>query len=177
MKKILILGASGLVGKAVAKECSNDFDVFGTYNSSATNLTVDKQFHLNMQDDNAIHEILNTVQPDIILSSLQGDYDVQYKFHCQLAEAINNKASTLYFISTTNVFDGDLTRHHHELDDPISKSEYGQYKIKCEKMLIDSLGNRATIIRIPGIWGKIHRVLIILSRILKQQYLFNLIVI
>lgn len=30
MKKILIIGASGLVWKAIAKECARDFDVYGT---------------------------------------------------------------------------------------------------------------------------------------------------
>ncbi|SES46060.1 sugar nucleotide-binding protein [Psychrobacillus sp. OK032] len=154
MKKILILGASGLVGKAIAKECINDFDVYGTYFSSATNLTDDKQFQINIQDEEKFSEILNFVQPDIIVSSLKGDFDDQLKFHRHLAEELKNRNCVLYFFSTTNVFDGDLSRHHSELEEPISKSDYGQYKIDCEKMLTESLGNRANIVRIPGIWGK-----------------------
>ena len=154
MRKILILGASGLVGKAIAKECLNDFDVYGTYSSSVTNLTDDKQFQINFQDGEKLREILNFVQPDIIVSSLNGDYDDQLKFHAHLAEELKNRDSVLYFLSTTNVFDGDLSRHHSELDEPISESDYGKYKINCEKMLLESLGNRAIIVRIPGIWGK-----------------------
>lgn len=154
MKKLLILGASGLVGKAIAKECLDVFDVYGTYFSSETNLTDDKQFQLNIEDEETIREILNVVQPDIVVSSLRGDYDDQLKFHRNLAEELKNRASILYFFSTTNVFDGDLSMHHRESDQPISQSEYGQYKINCEKLLAQSLGDRSNIIRIPGIWGK-----------------------
>ncbi|WP_185907833.1 sugar nucleotide-binding protein [Psychrobacillus soli] len=154
MKKILILGASGLVGKAIAKECLNDFDVYGTYFSSKTNLPDEKQFQLNIQDEKILRDILNLVQPDIIVSTLRGDFDEQLKFHRVLAEELKNGDSVLYFFSTTNVFDGDLSKHHSEEDEPISKSEYGQYKINCEEMLVQYLGNRSNIIRIPGMWGK-----------------------
>lgn len=154
MKKLLILGASGLVGKAIAKECAQDFDIYGTYFSTETNLADDKQFQLNIQDEEAMREILHAVQPDIIVSSLRGDFDKQFTFHQNLAEAIKNKATMLYYFSTTNVFDGDLSRHHSESDAPIADSDYGRFKMNCEAMLTQSLGNRSVIIRIPGIWGK-----------------------
>jgi len=154
MKKLLILGASGLVGKAIAKECAKNFDVYGTYFSTKTDLADDKQFQLNIQDEEAMREILHEVQPDIIVSSLRGDFDEQLTFHQNLAEAIKNKATMLYYFSTTNVFDGDMSRHHSESDAPIADSDYGQFKINCENMLTKSLGHRSTIIRIPGIWGK-----------------------
>ncbi|MEO4052044.1 sugar nucleotide-binding protein [Solibacillus sp. CAU 1738] len=154
MKKLFIIGASGLVGRAIAAECLNDFDVYGTYFSSTTNLEDDKQFYLDIQEEGTIREILNSVQPDIVISCLQGDYDAQFKFHNKLAEELINRDSVLYFFSTTNVFDGDLSKHHNEMDEPISKSDYGQYKINCEKMLVQILGNRVSIVRIPGIWGK-----------------------
>ncbi|WP_318614376.1 sugar nucleotide-binding protein [Sporosarcina sp. YIM B06819] len=154
MKKLLILGASGLVGKAIAKECAKNFDVYGTYFSTKTDLAEVKQFQLSVQDEGAIREILQVVQPDIIISSLRGDFDEQLTFHQNLTEAIKNKATMLYYFSTTNVFDGDLSMHHSESDAPIANSDYGRFKMNCENMLMQSLGNRSAIIRIPGIWGK-----------------------
>lgn len=136
------------------KECVEDFDVYGTYFSTETDLADDKQFQLNIQDEGAMKEIFQVVQPDIILSSLRGDFEEQFTFHQNLSEAITNKTTRLYYFSTTNVFDGDLSRHHCESDAPIAESDYGRFKINCENMLTQSLGNRATIIRIPGIWGK-----------------------
>ena len=154
MKKLLIIGASSLVGKALAKQCEDDFDVYGTYFTSATNLTENKQFQMNIQDGEVLKRILNTIEPDIVISSLHGDFKQLLEFHRLLAVELENRSSLLYFLSTTNVFDGDLLRHHSETDEPISKSEYGQYKINCEVMLQDLLKERAIIIRIPGIWGK-----------------------
>lgn len=154
MKKLLILGASGLVGKAIAKECAKNFDVYGTYFSTETDLAKDKQFQLIIQEQESIREILNFVQPDIIVSSLRGDFDEQLTFHQNLGEELRNRAGVLYYFSTTNVFDGDLSRHHCESDAPNADSDYGQFKMNCEKMLSQLLINRSTIIRIPGIWGK-----------------------
>ncbi|MFJ8099973.1 sugar nucleotide-binding protein [Lysinibacillus sp. NPDC096212] len=154
MKKLLIIGASGLVGKALAKKCENDFEVYGTYFTSATNLPDNKQFQMNIQDGKVLKRILNTIEPDIVISCLHGDFEQLLEFHRLLAVELKNRSSLLYFLSTTNVFDGDLSRHHSEIDEPISKSEYGQYKINCEIMLQDLLKERAIIVRIPGIWGK-----------------------
>ena len=154
MKKLLIIGASGLVGKALAIQCKNEFDIYGTYFTSATNLNEDKQFQLNIQDDEQLKTILNDVEPDLVISCLHGDFEQLLAFHKLLASELKNRNSLVYFLSTTNVFDGDLSRHHSEMDEPISKSAYGQYKIQCEKMLQQLLGERAIIIRIPGIWGK-----------------------
>ncbi|MEC1177039.1 sugar nucleotide-binding protein [Metasolibacillus meyeri] len=150
MKKLLILGASGLVGKALVEECRHHFDVYGTYFSSAVNLPKEKQFYLNFEQG-AVSKIMEAIQPDIVISSLQGDYAKQLVLHKELA---NSLQTTLYFISTTNVFDGDLTRHHTESDTPISKSDYGKFKIACENMLMENLQERCCIVRIPGIWGK-----------------------
>jgi dTDP-4-dehydrorhamnose reductase len=37
LQKVLILGASGLVGKALIDEFKDGFDLYGTYSSSFTN--------------------------------------------------------------------------------------------------------------------------------------------
>lgn len=154
MKKLLIIGASGLVGKALAEKCEDTFDVYGTYFTTKTNLCDNKQFQMTIQDGEALKKILKNVEPDIIISCLHGDYEQLLNFHKILAGELENRSGLLYFLSTTNVFDGDLSKHHHEMEKPISKSEYGQYKIHCEIMLQDLLQERAIIIRIPGIWGK-----------------------
>ncbi len=153
MKRLLIIGASGLVGKALAAQCNNEFDIYGTFYTSPTNLSEDKQFQLNIQDREQLKAILNHVGPDLVISCLHGDFAQLLVFHKLLATELKNSNSSVYFLSTTNVFDGDLSRHHSEADEPNSKSEYGQYKIQCENMLQQMLGERSIIIRIPGIWG------------------------
>jgi len=154
MQRLLILGASGLVGRALIQECKDAFDIYGTYFSQTIDISSDKQFRLGIEREEKLKEILNEVKPDLIISSLRGEFEQQLHFHQTLALEIQDKNCTLYFFSTTNVFDGDYSRPHIESETPIAKSEYGKYKIKCEKMLKEILGDRAVIIRIPAIWGK-----------------------
>jgi dTDP-4-dehydrorhamnose reductase len=155
MGKILILGGSGLVGKALINEFKHGYDVYGTYSSKfITNLPEDRQFQLEVQDISTMIEIISSIQPDSVISCIRGEFDQQLKFHKELAEVLQNMKSNLYFFSTTNVFDGDFSKLHTETDLTIAESDYGNFKIECENILKDILDERVKIIRIPAIWGK-----------------------
>ncbi len=153
MKKLLILGASGLVGKALIEECKDVFDLYGTYFSSPPKLPQDKQFQLDIQDNAKMRGIISSIKPDIVISCLRGDFNRQVEFHQQLALELQNNKSIVYYFSTANVFDGDYSMHHTETDRPVSVSDYGNFKINCENALKQILAERVIIIRIPQIWG------------------------
>lgn len=154
MQKILILGASGLIGKALINELKDAFDLYGTYFSSTTNLPNEKQFRLDVQEFEEMKEIMRSIKPDIVISCLRGDFDKQLEFHNELASKLEHSESRVYYFSTANVFDGDYSRHHAEKDMPIAESDYGKFKINCENVLKEKLEDRAMIIRIPAIWGE-----------------------
>jgi dTDP-4-dehydrorhamnose reductase len=154
MEKILILGASGLVGSALIDELKVRFELYGTYSSSLSNLPFNHQFQLDVQQIRKMKEIIQVIKPDFVISCLTGDFDHQFKFHKELAKVLQNNSCRLYYFSTTNVFDGDFSRPHTEIDIPIAESDYGKFKIKCENMLKKILDERVMIIRIPAIWGK-----------------------
>lgn len=154
MKKLLILGASGLIGKAIIDECKAVFDVYGTFFSTTTKLPNDKQFRLGLQQHEKLKEIIRTVKPDFVVSCLRGDFEQQLEFHSQLALELKGSTCSLYYFSTANVFDGDFSKHHAETDIPVAESEYGNFKIECENTLKEILGDRAIVVRIPAIWGK-----------------------
>lgn len=51
MQRVLILGASGLVGRALIEEMEGVFELYGTYcSSSVTNLPKDQQFKLDVYE-------------------------------------------------------------------------------------------------------------------------------
>ncbi|MEK5442389.1 MULTISPECIES: sugar nucleotide-binding protein [unclassified Fredinandcohnia] len=154
MEKVLILGASGLVGRALIDEFKEDFEVYGTYSSSLTSLSDDMQFQLEVQHVDKMRQIIRSIKPDVVISCLRGNFNHQLQFHKELAMELRNSSSRLYFFSTTNVFDGDWSKPHTERDIPISESDYGKFKIECENMLQEILNERVIIIRIPAIWGK-----------------------
>ncbi|SMC19724.1 dTDP-4-dehydrorhamnose reductase [Clostridium acidisoli DSM 12555] len=156
MYKILILGGSGLVGSAVINEMNkyNQFEVYSTYFQNPKLLNQDRRFKLNIEDSDNISSILNTLKPNIIVSCLRGNFNKQLIVHMKIAEYLKKNGGSLYFFSTTNVFDNDFSIPHNEDDLPNSQTDYGQYKIECEKKLIDILHDNACILRLPQVWGK-----------------------
>lgn len=154
LKKILILGASGLVGRALINEFKDEYDLYGTYSSSVTSLPGDKQFQVEIKQIDKLKEMIQSINPETVISCLRGEFDQQFKFHRELALELRNSGSRMYFFSTTNVFDGDYTKSHSETDIPIAESDYGKFKIESENMLKELLGERVKTIRIPAIWGK-----------------------
>ncbi|WP_144554960.1 sugar nucleotide-binding protein [Bacillus sp. X1(2014)] len=154
MEKVLILGASGLVGSALLNEFKDEFDLYGTYSTSLTSLPDEKQFQLGVHQIDKLKEIIQSIKPEIVISCLRGDFDQQLMFHKELALEIKHTRSRVYYFSTTNVFDGDLLKPHTESDKPMAESDYGNFKITCENILKEILDERVMIIRIPAIWGK-----------------------
>jgi dTDP-4-dehydrorhamnose reductase len=140
------LGVSGLVGKALVKEFDDKYDVYGT--------SSEKSFRLDISNIENIHNILNKVEPSIVISSLRGEFDLQTNLHKEVAKYLQNNGGKLYFYSTVNVFDIDVCKPHYENDETESESEYGKFKIQCKKELKEILGNNLIVLRLPMIWGK-----------------------
>ncbi|MBS4534894.1 sugar nucleotide-binding protein [Clostridium sp. D2Q-14] len=156
MHKVLILGGSGLVGSAIIKEMNkySQFEVYSTYYQNPIILNQERNFKLDIEDSNNISSILNTLKPNIIVSCLRGDFNRQLIVHIKVAEYLKENGGSLYFFSTTNVFDSDFSRSHSEDDFTNSQTDYGQYKIECEKKMIELLHENACILRLPQVWGK-----------------------
>lgn len=151
--KILVLGASGLVGKALLKELSSSFTVYGTYHQSKLSLKNDQQLQWNITDCKRILDWIEEINPQIIISCLRGAFDIQLEVHNQIIQKIKSTKTKLLFCSTTNVFDGEITKHHAEDDTPLATSDYGQFKIQCEKLIQSELGEQGVILRLPMVWG------------------------
>lgn len=155
MKNILILGASGTIGSALFKQlsCRKDYKVVGTYFSSLQeDHSSMMRFCLENPDD--INSVLKYVQPDIVISSIRGDFEKQLIAHEITAKYLTKNNGRLLYISTANVFDGSCDKPHFETDSPISDSDYGKFKIECEELLTNQMGDRAVLLRIPFVWGK-----------------------
>jgi dTDP-4-dehydrorhamnose reductase len=154
MHKILILGGSGLVGRAVYHEfkANKNYELYTTYFSNP--IDMENSFKMDIGDTENFIDLLDSVKPDIVISCLRGDFLQQLKLHIVTAEYLRENNGLLYFCSTTNVFDNDLSRSHFEDDTPDSQTDYGQYKAECEKRLTEILQNNAIILRLPQIWGR-----------------------
>lgn len=154
IKNILILGASGTVGSVVLKQlsCDENLKTFGTY-FSAMQENTSSLTRFSVEFPNDICSILKQVRPDIVISSLRGDFDKQLITHENVAKYLMANNGRLIYLSTANVFDGSLDQPHYEDDTRISDSDYGQFKIQCEDLLRNLMGSRVILLRLPFVWG------------------------
>lgn len=154
MTNILILGASGLVGNALLDELNKAYNVYGTFNTKQINFPTEKSFQIDIANTEKIKELLFNINPQIVISCLRGDFNQQLVIHKEISNYLKSTNGLFIFCSTIKVFDNFTTKPHYEYDSPNSKSDYGNYKIKCEEVITDILGRNALILRLPMIWGE-----------------------
>lgn len=149
MEKVLLLGGTGLVGKAIYQVLQNKYRVVIT----SGHHEVKGGWRLRAEEPETLRSILNKEDPDIIISSIHGEFQAQLQFHEMLADWIAGKNKRLLFISTGNVYDGDCSRTWTEEDIPIPESDYGIYKRDCEMMLQKKIPNQLIIFRLSFVWA------------------------
>lgn len=153
---VLVLGASGLAGSAIAKALQADgHTVSGTYRTPSSGYDGGSaMFCFDLNQPHSVLPLLEQTRPDVVISCLRGDFDRQLQAHGLAADFLRQHDGKLVYLSTANVFDGDLSRPHYEQDALCSDSTYGQFKIACEQLLRDRLGDNCIILRPPEIYGR-----------------------
>lgn len=148
-QKVLLIGGNGFVGNAIKNSLEQDYQVVIT----AGHHEIKDGYQLAVEDTDALLTVLDKEKPDVVISSIRGDFDAQFRFHETLADWLKGKSKRLLFVSTANVFDGDMSQPWTEDAQPNPKSDYGKYKRDCEKMLADRLPNYLIIFRPCGVWA------------------------
>jgi len=141
--KILIIGASGLLGSKLYEKLSQHYKVTGAYSTN-------KQEGLHFYDmTNKDSTIFQETKPDIVIhtagitnvDSCETDKELAYKVNVEGTENIiqgcklNN--SKLIYISTDFVFDGKKGNYKEE-DTPNPLSYYGKTKLEAENLVKNS---------------------------------------
>lgn len=150
MKKVLIIGASGLLGSTLYRELSQNFLVTGTYYSNRGNLS-DAEF-LNLSDSDSIDELLNRLNPDYVINCA-GLTNVEICerlpekamllnsiFPGELALRTAIRKIPLVHISTDH-FENVTNEIRNESMSPIPTNRYGYSKFSGEKLVLNSNPN------------------------------------
>ena len=152
MKKILIFGGSGFLGKAIYKELNPFFDVYSTYYSNK-NFKKNKRFtYFDIKD--SPKDLINSTKPNVIISSLRGNFEQQVIFHHKLVPICEKKQIKLFFISSSNVFDSFTNYPSYEFDKTFSESIYGKFKIAIENKILRMKSDNWIILRSPIIFDR-----------------------
>ena len=93
-QKVFIIGGTGLVGRAIKESLTQAYEVVVT----AGHHEVEGGYQLPAGDLDALISILEKENPDVVISSMRGDFQAQYRFHETLADWLGGKAKRLLFI-------------------------------------------------------------------------------
>lgn len=148
-KRVLLLGGNSFVGQSMISDLEYSYQIIPTAGHHAP----ENGYQLLAEEPDKLLEILAHENPEIVISSIRGDYQSQLNFHKTLADWLSKKQKRLLYISTANVFDGDLSKPWTEHDPPMPESDYGSFKRDCETMLGNILENQLIIFRLAAVWS------------------------
>ncbi len=147
-KKILIIGASGFLGKKLHEKLSKKFNIYGTTHLSAKK---NQEFlYLDITNKESLYGIINKINPQIIIHTAalvnadfceqnkEQAYDVNVKGTQNIIEVCKECGIKLIFFSTDYVYDGDNPPY---AEDSIKKpvNYYGETKLECERLIKEHL--------------------------------------
>ena len=138
MKKILLTGSSGMLGKYLLKflEDRRDFKIVSP-----------DRHEFNISDTSKIRNYIKEIKPDIIFhlaAETNVDLCETNPKHALIANSLsvekiseiaNELSSYLVFISSSNVFGGKSNLKYNELDLPDPVNYYGKSKHKAETFI------------------------------------------
>jgi len=144
MKKLLITGASGMLGSAFVAEAERTYDVYGTCLNHC-NPALKNEIRIDLRDSAGVAAIVSKVDPDCVvhcaaltnIDICEEDYEAAYAAN---AMATGNLVSALkpgkrfIYISTDAVFDG-MDGNYSERDLPSPLNNYAKTKLEGEQFV------------------------------------------
>ncbi len=168
--KILLLGASGLVGSATAKAAlRSDFSLTAAYNRWPVDYgEKSRSVRANLEDSAAISRLVEDTAPDVIINAAGISQGSQVLANPQLAQRLNvdlprhlaslARLHDLRFLhlSTDMVFDGRKGAYQ-STDAPHSLSLYAEQKVEAEDVVLQEAPDQSAILRITLVNGNSPR--------------------
>lgn len=164
MQKVLITGAAGMLGSAIANRMLNDknFKIYGTGRSNAN--TLYSYTKADLLNDEGLNQLINSTKPDIIihcaanvnLNDCELNKPEANKIHVDVTKKLASykpgKCRFIY-ISTDSVFDGKQGNYSEE-DKTSPLNHYALSKLEGEEAAIEA--NHNSLIIRTNIYGFNH---------------------
>ena len=160
MKKIIVTGSNGQLGRAVNELCSDS----NQYELINTDFGIDGIRHLDITDLDAVLAICREIKPYAIINcaahtnvdACEVQIDAAYRINAigprNLAVASSETGAKLVHISTDYVFAGDGDHPYTEFDKPAPKAMYGKTKLAGEDF-VRQFAKNWFIIRTAWLYG------------------------
>lgn len=161
MKKILVTGCNGQLGRAVRKEYAGEKVTF--INTDVTE--GEGVLALDITDVDAVMELVRREKPDVIINCAahtnvdlcEKQWDSAYRINAigprNLSIAATAVGAKMIHVSTDYVFEGNGTRPYTEFDAPNPISAYGKTKLEGERF-VQAFADRYFILRTAWLYGE-----------------------
>lgn len=161
MKKILVTGANGQLGRAIRKEYEGEGAEF--FNTDVIKAEgVDATLDITSID--AVMQLIRQERPDVIINcaahtnvnKCELEWDLAYKINAigprNLSIAAAETGAKMIHVSTDYVFEGNGTSPYTEFDAPNPISAYGKTKYEGEKF-VKEFAEKYFILRTAWLYG------------------------
>ena len=160
MKKILVTGCNGQLGRAIRKEyAASDVEFINTDVVEGEGVV-----SLDITDVDAVLKLVRAEKPDVIINcaahtnvdKCEEQWDLAYKINAigprNLSIAATEADAKMIHVSTDYVFEGNGTRPYTEFDAPNPVSAYGKTKLEGENFVRD-FAKKHFILRTAWLYG------------------------
>ena len=153
--KILVLGASGYVGRRLCAILSAEHRVFGTIFKSRVKIKECEQtIRMDIRDKADLENVFRLVEPDAVFHLAYDSFDLERSIVHGTANALRawrlvSALAPFIFLSSDAVFDGNSSPFR-ETDIPRPIYEYGKAKQKAEQYVLKAGG---VIVRTALVYG------------------------
>lgn len=161
MKKILVTGANGQLGRAIRHEYAGENVEFIN-----TDVVMTEGIHstLDITDIVEVMSLVKQTKPDVIINcaahtnvdKCEQEWDLAYKINAigprNLSIASTETGAKMVHVSTDYVFEGNGTRPYTEFDEIHPISAYGKTKAEGEKF-VREFAQRYFILRTAWLYG------------------------
>lgn len=165
--KILLTGASGLLGNAYAQAAiRRGHQITAIYNTRAPTATgIHQQIQLDLNEPEELTSICLRLWPDVIVNCAAISSPDAVEAQPQRAEKVNvalprllaqistHIGARLLHISTDMVFDGQGDAPYRSTDMPAPTTLYGQTKLMAEREVLEHNPEDPVVLRIPILMG------------------------
>lgn len=160
MKKILVTGCNGQLGRAIRKEYANEQVEF--INTDV--VEGEGVVSLDITNVDAVLKLARETKPDVIINcaahtnvdKCEEQWDLAYKINAlgprNLSIAASELDAKMIHVSTDYVFEGNGTRPYTEFDEPNPVSAYGKTKLEGEKF-VKEFAPKHFILRTAWLYG------------------------
>lgn len=161
MKKILVTGCNGQLGRAIRKEYEGTDTQF--INTDVTE--GDGVRALDITDVEAVIKLVTEEQPEVIINcaahtnvdACETQWDAAYRINAigprNLSIAATKVGAKMIHVSTDYVFEGNGTKPYTEFDAPNPVSAYGKTKLEGENF-VKEFASKYFILRTAWLYGE-----------------------